>query len=347
MAELYQYMVGVRCFTFNQSKYILDTLNGFCAQRTNFPYVCLIVDDCSTDGEQTLLERFLNEKFDTTGQTFQREETEDYSLEYAQHKENRNCFFAVYFLKYNHHRKKSKSPYYAKYVEQSKYIATCEGDDFWIDEDNLQTKVDFLEKHPDFSMVFSNVRILANKEFLYDSQPGLKDREVSLGEIILNGGMFVPTPSRIYRRQPKGNAYPDFCKKCWVGDYPLQIYLATKGRVFCFSRPMAIYRYGSEGSWSQRTRKVSFEKKRAGIESELIMLNGMNSLTEYKYNAFFLKRKIRMLKGDFFKESKLGLSGRWYNIFFFPFLFPTYGVMIPLFRRFERVIFGKNRKFFY
>lgn len=58
------YKVSVRCMTYNQSQYIQDTLNGFCMQQTNFPYVCTIVDDASTDGEQDIIKGYFENNFD-------------------------------------------------------------------------------------------------------------------------------------------------------------------------------------------------------------------------------------------------------------------------------------------
>ena len=49
--EYPKFKVCVRCFTFNQAKYIEETMNGFVMQQTDFPFVCCIVDDASTDGE--------------------------------------------------------------------------------------------------------------------------------------------------------------------------------------------------------------------------------------------------------------------------------------------------------
>ena len=59
-----KFKVVVRCFTFNQSRYIEETMNGFTMQQTNFPYVCCIVDDASTDGEQQVIIEYIKEYFD-------------------------------------------------------------------------------------------------------------------------------------------------------------------------------------------------------------------------------------------------------------------------------------------
>ena len=56
MEQNYKYMVVTKCMTYNQSKFICDTLKGFEMQATTFPVVYCIVDDASTDGEQGLLQ---------------------------------------------------------------------------------------------------------------------------------------------------------------------------------------------------------------------------------------------------------------------------------------------------
>ena len=100
------FKVCVRCFTFNQSKYIIETMNGFCNQQTNFPFICCIVDDASTDGEQEVITDYLNEYFDMHNSSVAYKKETDYAhIFYSQHKENKNCYFVVLFLKENHYKK--------------------------------------------------------------------------------------------------------------------------------------------------------------------------------------------------------------------------------------------------
>ena len=148
------FMVCVQCPTFNHVSYIVDAMNGFTMQQTAFPYVCCIIDDASTDGESEVIRQYLKEHFDLEDQTVVRnEETDDYVLCFAQHKTNKNCYFAVYFLKYNHYSiKKPKVPYLAQWREKAEYIAICEGDDYWINPLKLQLQVDKLEKHKKLSI---------------------------------------------------------------------------------------------------------------------------------------------------------------------------------------------------
>lgn len=144
--EKYQYMVAAICATFNQSSKIKNTLNGFCIQETDFPVLSMVIDDASTDGEPEVIRSFLNENFRTP---FKEEETEDYQLICAYHKTNPNCFLEVVFLKYNHYNiKKSKVPYWSR-LANAKYVAFCEGDDYWTDPHKLQKQTDYMEKNPD------------------------------------------------------------------------------------------------------------------------------------------------------------------------------------------------------
>lgn len=153
------YQVLTLCTTYNQSKYIEDALNGFVMQKTNFPFVCVIIDDASTDGEQGVIKTFLEREFDFTEDNCK--ETDDAQVIVAKHKTNTNCTFAVYFLKENHYSiKRSKDPYINPWREKCKYEAWCEGDDYWIEPLKLQKQYEILENNPDVSMVFHKAKIL-------------------------------------------------------------------------------------------------------------------------------------------------------------------------------------------
>ena len=158
------FKVCVRCFTFNQAGYIEDALNGFCMQQTNFPFVCCIMDDCSTDGEQEVIMHYLQEHFNFADKEVEhQEETNDYITIFTQHKENKNCFLAVYLLKYNHYEKKSKLQYIAQWEERAKYIAMCEGDDYWIHPKKLQLQADYLDTHDEISLACTRYNVLVQE----------------------------------------------------------------------------------------------------------------------------------------------------------------------------------------
>lgn len=94
-----KYKVLVRCYTFNHSKFIEDALNGFAMQQTNFPFVCLVVDDASTDGEQEVIKKWMERECEMS-----KAETIDIPTSIVilvPHKSNVSCTFAFYLLKQN------------------------------------------------------------------------------------------------------------------------------------------------------------------------------------------------------------------------------------------------------
>ncbi|MEE3414470.1 MAG: glycosyltransferase [Prevotella sp.] len=150
--------VSIRCFTYNQGTFIQQCLDGFVMQKTNFHFAAILVDDASTDNEPEVLWNFINNELDSS--TIQKDETEDYIRVVALHKTNTHCIFIIIFLKYNHYSiKKNKRQYIMDLIEKSKYIAFCEGDDYWIDPHKLQRQVDFLENHPNYTACFHNALV--------------------------------------------------------------------------------------------------------------------------------------------------------------------------------------------
>lgn len=148
------YMVAILCMTYNQSAYIIDALNGFSMQQTSFPFLAVVVDDASTDGEQDRIKAYLDEHFDHLEKNgFMQWETEDAYCKFAHHIENKSCHFLVVCLKKNLYGNPKKDEIIKEYID-AKYTALCEGDDYWTDPLKLQKQVDFLESHLDYTMCF-------------------------------------------------------------------------------------------------------------------------------------------------------------------------------------------------
>ncbi len=165
------FKVSVWCNTYNQASYIKDTMDGFCMQQTSFPFVCLIMDDASTDGEPEVIKQYLNDHFDTEWT----KETDDYHLTVARHQENKNCYFAVYLLKYNHYSiKKPRLKYYREVTDEIDYVGLCEGDDYWTDAHKLQKQADALDANPQATLVYTNFQAI-DGEGNPISRPFIKD----------------------------------------------------------------------------------------------------------------------------------------------------------------------------
>ena len=127
-------MVTIRCTAYNQEPYIRDCLEGFVMQKTNFRFEAIVHDDASTDRTAAIIKEYAEKYPDIIKPIF---ETEN---QYSKHDGSLRRIM-------NEHM-------------HGKYIAECEGDDYWIDPLKLQKQVDFMERHPDFSLclIFGNTQ---------------------------------------------------------------------------------------------------------------------------------------------------------------------------------------------
>ena len=147
-----EYKVLVRCYTYNHSKYIEDALNGFARQKTNFPFVCFVMDDASTDGEQEVIKKWMESECNMS-----KAETIDIPTSIViivPHKTNSSCTFAFYLLKQNLYRKsEEKMNHLFPWRDKCEYEAFCEGDDYWVNENKLQMQADYLDANTDCALV--------------------------------------------------------------------------------------------------------------------------------------------------------------------------------------------------
>lgn len=250
-----KFKVCVRCFTFNQAKYITDALNGFTMQQTDFPFVCCIVDDASTDGEQQVIMKYVQEHFDMSDASVSyRKETDYADITYAQHKANKNCYFAVLLLKENHYsQRKDKMPYLSEWRDNTEYEALCEGDDYWIHPKKLQMQVDFLEANPEYTISHTSVNYFyeyVNKLIYYrdvEINTPLNQNGIVPLESILSADYRVQTLSVVFRRV----AYIRLIEMdpflyqggyFMMGDTQLWFGLAMLGKVHFLKEVTGIYR---------------------------------------------------------------------------------------------------------
>lgn len=242
------FKVCIRCATYNHALYIENAMNGFCMQQTDFPYIAVIVDDDSKDGEQNVIRNFLKENFDLEDTNIVRnEETEDYVLTFARHKTNHNCFFAVYLLKYNYFQlKKSKEAFFEHFYSNSPYLALCEGDDYWTISNKLQMQVDYLEKNPSCGLVYTIVDIYNQEKNQIDGTWG---KEISKESLYLESSP-VPTLSVCYRK----SLFLDYLNNIkndpsWpLGDVPLWIYFFHNSNIYFIKEISGVYRLLTESA---------------------------------------------------------------------------------------------------
>lgn len=240
LPKLNKHKVVLLCITFNQSKYIDDTMNGFAMQKTDFPFLCCVFDDASTDGEQNILERWIQDHCD-------RENIEIYdhqlAMIYLAHdKTNHNCLYVIHLQKVNTWGKQVKRELLDYWGQLGEYQAHCEGDDYWIDPLKLQKQIDFMDANPNCSLCFHNAKVIydTDKRYIGEHRIYSSSRYANQLDVFCDGG-FIPTLSIVYRTKMFENfsSYPTTCP---VGDLMIQTYATLVGDVYYINESMGVYR---------------------------------------------------------------------------------------------------------
>lgn len=256
-------MVSISCITYNHENYICDALEGFLMQKTDFDYEILIHDDASTDNTAEIIRNYQKKYPELIKPIFQKE----------------NCYSkGIDVDDLNTARAKGK------------YIALCEGDDYWTDPHKLQKQLNYMETHAQCTLcVHAAYQVDITGKKIKPVRPCVGSRTFRIQEVIEGGGRLFATNTMMYPRALDLNK-PDFYKNAPVTDYPLAIYLALHGEVFYLDEYMAAYRKGVNGSWTT-TEQSSLEKIIKHVKNTEDMLDQLNHYTDYKFDDAINKKK--------------------------------------------------------
>ena len=263
--------VAVFMVTYNHERYIGQAIEGVLMQRTDFKVRLYIGEDCSTDNTRNICR--------------------DYERKYPD-------AITLICTAQNNLFENVANIWKATLNSGAKYIAMCEGDDYWTDPYKLQKQVGFLDANPDFTICFSNVAIedelgLGREDDAYF--PALSKEVYTIEDFILSGMNIIPTPTMLFRNILP-YPLPDYYVDAKVGDMGLQILLADKGKAKLFVEKMAVYRNHSGGITKSK------EKLWKGEDGLMQFYKKYNEVTGYKYNAIFRKRflmhaQVRLIFG--------------------------------------------------
>ena len=261
-------LVSIRCITYNQQDYIHQALDGFLIQKTTFPFEIIVHDDASTDKTAEVIREY-EAKFPKIIKPIY--ETEN---QYSKHNGSLGRIVDA--------------------ACKGKYIAFCEGDDYWIDENKLQIQIEFLEKNPEYTMCFHNAQIKdeldsSKKISIYEN---LTEKEYTATELFQN--WVVPTASIVMKASclhfPIKNLL-DFC----YGDIRIVESCAHLGKVFCINKIMSVYRIQSNGlTWdaslnNKRFRRLPKHFKAIKLNFPLIKKSVVNDKIVESYLLCILK----------------------------------------------------------
>lgn len=276
------YMVVVKCFTYNHGKYIEDTLKGFVMQKTDFPFCALVVDDFSTDDTAQIVRR--------------------YEEQYP------DIIKGVY-LQENYYSqggiKREKTEIVSPWFERCKYIAMCEGDDYWTDPQKLQRQVEFMESHSDYVLTYTDALVVDDDG---RSIPHRTPRRYSglITKELLSEGNFIVTASACFR-----NHYKDYNKeianvpfRLMMGDKPMWIYYSTIGKIHYFKEKMVAYRVLSESAShsSDKNKLIAFNDNGEQITKYFnarYQVGLSEKYIEYRYAVSRVRAMAKISRRDF------------------------------------------------
>lgn len=233
--------VSVCMPTYNHEEFIAPAIEGVLMQKTSFPIELRIGDDCSTD------------------------KTTKICLEY------RDRFPEIIKLRVDaeNHGQMMNWVQSLKSCE-GKYIAMCEGDDYWIDPFKLQKQVDFLEEHPHYSLTFHNAFKIFVDELDRVGAYRIPPKEDFNTKDLLEYAWFVPTASIVFARAALPPSFPEWYYETHQGDYALLIMLSRKGPLHLINEFMSVYRIGGESSLTRKvaSKFVHYQNKRIKLLEE-------------------------------------------------------------------------------
>lgn len=237
--------------TYNHASYIEDALHGFSIQDTSFPVVYIVIDDASTDGEPEIIMKWAKQNLIPCKKGEMWQEMPYGKLAIGTLKGKPMSHFVLLLLSENHYQrgeKLKKMSYIAEWNNDAKYLASCEGDDYWIDSNKLQKQVDFLEQHPDYCFCVHNFKRYLEKEGLFtDGYKYMVDFTIGIKEC-LNYWPTHPMTSLI-----KSTSVPSVeIKKQYkhFRDNHLFYLLCRNGKGYYMADVMGVYRITNKGMWT-------------------------------------------------------------------------------------------------
>ncbi|MFH0726844.1 MAG: glycosyltransferase [Pseudomonadota bacterium] len=258
-------LVSISCITFNHEGYIAQAIDSFLMQKTIFPIEILIHDDASTDNTSNIIK--------------------EYETKYPE------ILKPIYETVNQWSKGKRGSAVFNFPRVRGKYIALCEGDDYWTDPYKLQKQVGFLEDNSKAIMVAHRAFKVTAAGQKISIFPGIQKDLLDPKNIIENGGDYFATNSILFRRQLITNI-PKWFYRFPVGDTAINNLAIQRGEIGFINEVMSAYRKGVPNSWSSTIHnpkiKIIHEYRYALAYSKLLVF-------ETKYRPYYIK--IIIIKG--------------------------------------------------
>lgn len=283
-------LVSIRCTAYNHEQYIRDALNGFLIQETTFPFEVIVHDDASTDNTTKIIKEYENKYPNIIKPIY---ETEN---QYSKHD---GSFSRIINEKI-----------------KGKYIAFCEGDDYWINKNKLQMQIEYLESHSNCKLVLTNNYSEDNKTKIKEIDNPYPELGILSSSEVIRENKTLPATCSMIVPYSIYVSMPSLFKKAPVGDIPLRYYAITLGYAYYFDEVTCVYRKNSVGSFSLRVKNNKDYAKHI-LENMLVFYDNYDKYTNYQhhddinyakdkehyYYYFRINNKIKLMLTNYYKNN--------------------------------------------
>lgn len=267
-------IVSICVITYGHEKYIAQTIDGILMQEVDFDYELIISNDCSPDSTDEVVESYI------------KDHPKGNKIKYFSHKKNIGAYNNFVFSVQN---------------AKGKYIALCEGDDYWIDSLKLQRQVDFLEANTDFSMCFTDYLVLSENTNTL-TYPNLSKKfgvksSFTKYDIILNN--FIPTLTVMFKKETEVLKYLN--ENFFPSDWFLHVLNSKYGKIKFLNMESAVYRIHDGGVCSSVSPLLNNQKYLKSIDlfrkqfKNDHMLNFLFIITKAKISFESLKIRLKLI----------------------------------------------------
>ena len=276
-------IVSICCITYNHAPYIRQCLDSFLSQKTNFPFEIVIHDDCSTDGTKEIIDEYVK-KYPS--------------------------IFVPLFEKENQYTKgvRGMFSHFVMPIARGKYVALCDGDDYWIDENKLQLQVNFLEKNRNYGLCYTYAKKFYQEKHQFSKKKHGK-RLKTPKDLIIRGDR-IPTLTICIRRDLL-KEYLKFINTYgnnWsMGDYPLVLWYSINSKIYCLNRITAVYRVLEKSASHFRTTEEALQFTKTSNDIQKLFCKLFNlKISEEKLDSIYTYMCIwRLLSLNDYYNAKL------------------------------------------
>jgi glycosyltransferase involved in cell wall biosynthesis len=281
-------LVSIICTSYNQEAFIRDALEGFVMQKTDFPFEIIVHDDASTDRTVEIIK--------------------EYELKYPE------LFFNIYQETNQYSKGNGLIGKIIFGAARGKYIALCEGDDYWTDPLKLQKQVDFLEENPNVGIVHSAYLIQDdNKNTLQKIKTPVNHTDKDIAWRIIGQELFICTSSILSRAGIHHKIVNDFAKDYSlvpIGDTQTWFHFARISNIGYIDEVLSVYRKSGTGitGSANTTKRIVFLEN--ALKLDLYLADTYNAPANWKEKIRYkFSRSIlieSLLTPDHFRIKKYG-----------------------------------------